>query len=225
MDSKANTVERVIAQHRALRVPTEVSCIGHRFWAIPGVFSPLIAPSGFLELSFAAWPVFEGRSVLDVGSGSGISTCLFALAGARKVMGADINPAAAEAGARNAKEAGVMDRVGFVIGDVLEPVGSPDEFDIVFANLPFMSGEPRDMLERAFYDPGLGAIRRFIAGAGAILRRSPSTKVYLCTSNLDAHDLPAHAGRHGLRWEEALTIDRGWVRMALVELLVGGTGG
>lgn len=72
----------------------------------------------------------DGRSVLDVGTGTGILAMAAALAGARPVLAVDLDPDAVEVAERNVTAAGL---------DVVTQVGSMDVvtevFDVVVANL------------------------------------------------------------------------------------------
>lgn len=70
---------------------------------------------------------FEGRSVLDFGSGSGVVAVACARAGARRVVACDIDPDALDAAAANA-------RLNDVVIELLDDVGSLDlEPDIAIA--------------------------------------------------------------------------------------------
>lgn len=216
--NECTSIEEVIARHRMIEKSSQVNCLGHTFSIWPEVFSPFIAPSGYLEVSFAGWRIFENKSVLDIGSGSGVSSCLFALNGARNVVGVDINPRAIEAGKANAKLVGVESHVTFVEGDVFDSVDRPEDFDIIFANLPFTSGQPADMLERAFFDPGLSSIKKYLRQISDILEKNSTTRAFVCVSDLENHDLPQYSASVLLEWKDAMTIDLGWVKLALVEL-------
>lgn len=220
MKTRYNSVDDVIATHRSITgEPGEAVFAGNSFAVLPGVFSPFIAPSGFLGLSFASLPVFEGSTVLDIGSGSGIPSCLFALNGADRVIGVDINPEAIEAGRTSSLINNVDDIVSFREGSLFEPIKEDEQFDIVFADLPFMARDPSDMLERAFFDPELSLIRGYLKGVRERFGASGSTQAYVCLSDLEQHDLPPFAEQLGLRWEEVLAVQLPWVRLSLIQVL------
>jgi len=72
----------------------------------------------------------EGARVADVGCGAGQAVITLASAfPASTVVGYDVSPAAIEAARRNAKEAGVEDRVRFTVLDVT--AGLPEHYDVV----------------------------------------------------------------------------------------------
>lgn len=185
LQSQTVFIQEVLLAHRRITKPVEVTYHGHLFRIHPNVFSPFIAPSGRASLSLAAWPIFHGKRVLDVGCGSGIFACLARLSGASRVVGIDINPHAVVNARENALALGVQNSVEIRRGDLFGPVSDTESFDIIFADLPFSSGEPRDDLERAFFDKDLGSIFRFIRNLPTIIKRSRSARAYLCLSNLE----------------------------------------
>jgi len=188
--AQAKFVEQVVLAHRSINEPVVLGHLGHLFRVHPQVFSPFLAPSGRVGLSFAAWPIFPGKRVLDVGCGSGIITSLIALSGASRVVGVDISPYAVANARANAAALGIESLLEVRPGDLFGPIGRDEIYDIIFADLPFTSGDPQDDLERAFFDKDLDSIRRFIRDAPELLSRAPLTaKAYLCLSTLEPIEL------------------------------------
>lgn len=183
-------VKGIIARHRAIVSPVFIRHLGHDFRLDPGVFSPFIAPSGRLGLSFASWPIFHGKRVLDIGCGAGIIASLIARSGAASVVATDVSVPALNNARANVDALRVDAVVDLRRGDLLEPIGQEEVFDIVFADLPFSDGEPGDDLERAFFDRDLACVRRFLRDMPSLLRRGgEATRAYLCLSNLEAFGL------------------------------------
>lgn len=60
-----------------------------------------------------------GKSILDVGCGSGRYSIALAQAGAKRVVGIDISPGMLEIARRNAESAGVAERCDFRLGEFL----------------------------------------------------------------------------------------------------------
>jgi putative methylase len=87
----------------------------------------------------------DGRSVLDLGSGTGVLSIGAALLGARTVDGVDIDPAAIAVAVENAKGTGVS--VRFHVADVAT-VTLPVE--VVVMNPPF--GAQRRHADRPFFE-------------------------------------------------------------------------
>jgi release factor glutamine methyltransferase len=74
----------------------------------------------------------------DVGTGSGcIAIAVAHYAGNAEVWATDISPEALEVARRNVARHGLDDRVHLLLGDLMEPLHG--EFDIVCANLPYVS--------------------------------------------------------------------------------------
>jgi 2-polyprenyl-3-methyl-5-hydroxy-6-metoxy-1,4-benzoquinol methylase len=88
-----------------------------------------------LELNVERLQPLTGKTILDVGCGSGRFCIAFALSGAKKVVGVDFAAAMIEIADKLATEAGVADKCEFVIGGFPEAI-SEDEgpFDACTAN-------------------------------------------------------------------------------------------
>ena len=95
----------------------------------------------------------EGRSVLDLGAGTGVLACGTALLGAVGVTGVEVDPAALEVARTNASRLGV--EVEWVEGDVADlPAPVRDRrFDTVVMNPPF--GAQVRHADRPFVDAAL----------------------------------------------------------------------
>ena len=108
--------------------------------------------------------LMEGR-VLDMGTGSGIQAVTAALKPeVSHVLAADINPLAIEAAKWRARDAGVVDKMEFVITDLFENVEGV--FDWIVFNPPYLTSEGN--LSDHTWDGGLkGAelIERFLKAA------------------------------------------------------------
>ncbi|MBK8464947.1 MAG: methyltransferase domain-containing protein [Chloracidobacterium sp.] len=210
-------VDEIIAKHRERSGPECHLYGGHKFTVLPTVYSPFIAPSGGLGLSFAAQPMFRGKRVLDIGCGSGIVSSMIAASGSSMLVGTDINAAAITNCHINARELKVEDISRFYTGDLFEPLVREEEpFDIIFANLPFADALPVDILESAFFDPELRSIKQFITQVGDWL--TADGKAYLCLSDYDNDGLDELAESHGLHWKVFIRINHEWSTLYIIEL-------
>ena len=131
---------------------------------------------------------FPGRpelSVVDVGTGSGaIAVCLALRLSSARIFAVDCSSAALDVARTNAETHGVADRIMFLEGDLLTPIGA--NVDLIVANLPYvrtseLSGlapevqqEPTEALDGG--QDGLDVVRRMmqqaqhaISGDGVIL--------------------------------------------------------
>jgi release factor glutamine methyltransferase len=217
---KASTLERikqVIARHRRAPYVSKHTQWGYKFVVSNGVFSPFIAPSGELGLAFSSLPVLSGKRVLDVGCGSGVIACLLALNGAEKVIGVDINEKAIENAKLNAKGLGLSSRVEFRLGSIFAPLSADEEFDLIYADLPFTDGEPSDMLEAAFYDKDLATIRKLIDEFSSD-NRFRKAHLFLASSRNDVQWVKSIAESHGLSLSDCLARDFPWLGMQISEI-------
>ncbi len=107
-------------------------------------------PEAAADLLMAAvqWDGLAGRSVLDLGSGTGRLAIGAALLGAQPVVGVEVDPTLRELACRAAEAADV--RVEFVVADV-RSYDAPAE--VVVMNPPF--GAQRQHADRPFWDRAL----------------------------------------------------------------------
>jgi release factor glutamine methyltransferase len=169
---------------RRLRREPVAYILGHRgFRHIDLAVDPrVLIPRPETELLVDLALEIQPRTVLDVGTGSGAIALAVAdeLPGA-EVVATDTSPAALEVARANAERLGLSERVQFFEGTL--PPG-PGEFDLVLANLPYVSEaewgglepevtewEPREALLAG--PDGLDAIRALLADRGRHFNRHP----------------------------------------------------
>lgn len=210
-------IQEVIQRHKNRLTASDDSEWGYRFTVFKDVFSPFIAPSGRLGLTFASLPDFRGKRVLDVGCGSGIIACLMAINGASKVVGIDINPSAIANAERNSNNLKLTEKLEFRLGSLLTPVQEEESFDIVYADLPFTDGIPNDVLEAAFYDPQLNSIKK-LTETFPTVRGLQSAKLYLAISESDADELRTFASSNQLSWNDFISYKLPWINLQIAEL-------
>lgn len=118
-----------------------------------GVFTPdpKITPSTSLLLEYLDTIDLKGKSVLDIGSGSGIIAIYCALQGAKHVVAADIDDKAIANTKENIKLNKVTDVVIVIKSNLFEKI--TEKFDVVIGNLPIfertwrLKVQPVDLLE------------------------------------------------------------------------------
>jgi release factor glutamine methyltransferase len=145
---------------------------------LPGVLNPKVMRTGaFFASRLQADLVEPGADVLDMGTGSGV--CAIAAARyARRVVAADINPAAVRCAQINALINALEDKIEVVQGDLFAPVKRRC-FDIVLFNPPFIHGAPGNDADRAWRS--LDVAERFAAGLTEHLTPSGFALVLLST--------------------------------------------
>jgi release factor glutamine methyltransferase len=117
----------------------------------PDVFHPGIFLTSRMFSAFLRSLNLKGKSVVEIGTGSGILALSAARAGARSVLALDINPAAVNAARGNAARNGLSGVVSARTSDLLSAVERNEIFDVVISSPPSFSGEPRDMADRAWH--------------------------------------------------------------------------
>jgi len=134
--------------------------IGHReffgleFKVTPAVLIPRPETESIVD---AALTFLDGRewtqghpAVVDVGTGSGAIACTIAhRVPAARVWATDISAPALEVAAHNAADLGVADRIAFVHSDILGSVTTPDRFDLIVSNPPYIAETEVDMVDTA----------------------------------------------------------------------------
>lgn len=144
-------------------------------------------PEGVAEPDAPVYAAGPGRTVLDIGTGSGcIAVSVAVLAPGVEVVAGDISAAALNVARENAARHGVDGRIAFREGDLFS-VCEPDEtFDVIVSNPPYLvEGDEGIWPEVARYDPALalyggadgltvyralaGSVERHLRPGGALL--------------------------------------------------------
>jgi len=164
---------------RALARTDSVRMFGVRLEVPPGVFHPKVFRTTRVIGRHILSLDLRGRSVLDMGCGSGVLALLAARGGAR-VTAVDINPAAA--GATRANAAANNLGVSVHVSDLFSSLPRGDGFDWIIWNPPFYPAEAADMATRAWYaGSGYSVLGTFAGTAGAHLRPGGRLIVQLST--------------------------------------------
>jgi predicted nicotinamide N-methyase len=147
--------------------------------------------------------VVAGRTVLDLGSGSGLVAIAAALAGAARVLASEIDPLAATAIRLNAAANAVrMPGQVDLVGDVLD--GDGEGADVVLAGDVWYS--------RPFADRVLGLLERARA-QGATVLTGDIGRAFLPRDRfveLDARDVPVLAGLENASVKRAVVWTPAW---------------
>jgi release factor glutamine methyltransferase len=146
---------------------TEFELLGRHWTLLPDVFAPTYTPVTELFTSWIPYPV--GGTLLEMGSGTGVTAVSAALAGCRRVTALDISSAAVENTRRNVERHGVADRVDVRHSDLFGGLSPDERFDVIYWNSNFVEA-PGDFvnasdLHHAFFDPGYETHRRYLLEA------------------------------------------------------------
>jgi release factor glutamine methyltransferase len=161
---------------------------GFRLSVRPTVFHPRFFLSSERFASFLDGLDLRGKTVVDVGTGSGIIALAAARAGSENVIATDINPNAALCAAENARANGLGDRVVGVASNLLAAFAPRPLFDVILSSPPKHAGEPRDLADRGWH---AGPAYRDVAALfdQARERLKPGGKVYVMVSSDSDLDL------------------------------------
>jgi release factor glutamine methyltransferase len=161
---------------------------GFRLRVGPTVFHPRYFLSSGYFAEFIGGLDLKGKSVADVGTGSGILALAAARAGAASVLALDINPNAVVCARENAEANGFGDRVTAACMDLLAEVPPQPVFDVILSSPPKHAGEPRDLADRGWH---AGPQHRDVAGLfnQARERLKPDGRLYVMMASDSDLDL------------------------------------
>jgi release factor glutamine methyltransferase len=147
----------------------------------PTVFHPKIFLTSAFFAKFLQALNLAGKTVVEVGTGSGILALSAAKAGAKSVVALDINPAAVDAANLNAATNGFA-QVEALLSDLFSALPENRKFDVIVSSPPSFSGEPRDDADRAWHaGPGYRDILPLFDQAAR--RLESDGKMYLLLSS------------------------------------------
>ena len=194
-------LQRILTDMTRAREGIPMDFLGGSITILPHVYVPsdLSVPGMFLDHA----GLFPGKSVLDMGTGTGVLALLAVRLGAAKVVATDSNPMAVKNVRINAERLGLAGRI-----DVRGPAGlfgavPADLFDVVMFNVPWIEGEPLTLYDTANYDPGRTVIGGFLREVSVHL--APGGVILLQCS-----DISAREGGEGLAWLRDLIGDAGF---------------
>lgn len=142
------------------------------------------------------------KSVLEIGTGSGLVALCCLRAGATHVVATDVNPNAIENARYNARLLGLSDRLETRLVPLSNPgafqVCAPGEkFDFIISNPPWEDAQPRSMDEYALYDRNFELLRSIVLGAESRLNEGGRLLLaYGCREAI--YELQKFANEHDL---------------------------
>jgi release factor glutamine methyltransferase len=173
-----------------------VKAAGFRLKVPATVFHPRYFLSSERFADFIGTLQLSGKTVVDVGTGSGILALAAARAGAERVIALDINPNAAVAAVENARANGLGARVVSVGMNLLSGFQPGPMFDVVLSSPPKHAGEPRDLADRGWHaGPNYRDVAALFSQARERLR--PNGRIYVMLSS------DSDLGLFGSLFEEA----------------------
>jgi release factor glutamine methyltransferase len=177
---------RELVRRRAKSEPVAY-LVGHReFFALdfrvtPDVLIPRPDTETLVLELLEAAKGYEAPRIVDLGTGSGcIAVAAAVNCPAASVTAVDVSEAAIAVARENAQRHKVADRIRFLQGDLFQPVGVDERFEVVVSNPPYVAEGELDQLQREvrLHEPrsalvagpdGLDVVRRLIADSPARL--------------------------------------------------------
>ncbi len=198
-----------------MKYPKRLFIRGYAFLVDEKVYEP--AEDTFLLVEYLK---VEEEVVLDVGTGCGVLAVLAAKK-ARKVVATDINPYAIKCAKKNAKKNRVEDKIEFRLGDLFQPIGPDETFDLILFNSPYLPSEPdekRSWIGRAWAGgpSGRKLIDHFIIDAPKFL--AGNGRILLVQSSLsDIDETLERFEETGLKARVAVEVGFPFEKIALIE--------
>lgn len=129
---------------------------GLAFTVTPDVLIPRPETEGLVDVALrwsGQYPQ-TAPGVVDVGAGSGaVAVTLAARLPQARITAVDVSLAALDVARRNASRHGVVERIEFVQGNLLEDLSGP--FDAILANLPYIPTGALQTLDVIRWEPSL----------------------------------------------------------------------
>ncbi len=114
-------------------------------------------------------PLVKDKTVLEIGTGSGLLSLCALQYGAAKVIATDVNPAAVANARYNADRMGLAERfevrrVPLESRGAFTVIESGETFDLIVSNPPWVDQRPAAIDEFALYDEGFYLMRSLVDG-------------------------------------------------------------
>ena len=106
----------------------------------------------------------KGKTVLDIGTGTGIQAIRVAKMGAKLVIASDISGEAINCANENIRNNGAENIVRVIKSDLFDSVPN-EKFDLIIANLPITDFPIYGVVESSLYDPNYQLHKRFLGQA------------------------------------------------------------
>ncbi len=175
-----DSVWEVLAWHQVEDLPGEIARLETVFWDPRDTVS--------LRKLISQTPLVKDKTVLEIGTGTGLLS-LYALEfGAAKVVATDVNPAAVTNARYNARLLNFEDRFQARLVSLDDPaafavIADEETFDVILSNPPWVNRRPSRIEEFALYDESFQLMRTLLEGLRKHL--NPGGRVLLAYGSVD----------------------------------------
>ena len=144
--------------------PYEIMVHGKPLVVLPNVFSPKYSEDSKV-FSREVPKLVSGKSLLEIGTGTGIVALHASLRGAKKIVATDINREAVRNAKANFRKYGLKASIRH--GSLFKPIKKGEKFDIIFWNHPFnrTSYKTKDILLRSGLDHNYADLKGYFMEA------------------------------------------------------------
>lgn len=127
-------------------------------------------------------PLVRGKTILEIGTGSGLVSLCCVQAGASHVVATDVNQNAVECARLNAGRLGFDSKLEVRLVDTKNAkafavIRHDEQFDLIISNPPWEEGNPKSIDQYALYDPNFELLKSLLMEARSHL--SPNGELYL----------------------------------------------
>jgi release factor glutamine methyltransferase len=131
----------------------------------------------------------EGKTVLEIGTGSGLLALCCLKAGAEQVVATDVNRAAVSNSLYNAEHLKLTGRldarlVSLENSSAFSVIAPNETFDLIISNPPWVNQKPKTIEEHALYDANFALMKSLLSGLRDHLK--PGGRVLLAYGCVDA---------------------------------------
>lgn len=175
------------AKHKLQR-NDHIELFGFSLDVPPTVFHPNLYFSSKILGEHVLNLELNGKTVLDMGCGSGLLSLAAASKGA-SVTSVDINPAAVRATITNAARNNLTTRINVLEGNLFSVFQQRQLFSYIFLNPPFYRGNPTDYTSNAWYGGKEDNFLKDFTLSVSEYLSSNGMIILIISSEMDIHDV------------------------------------